>query len=319
MALSSPRFASIKRFQQAAVNNPPIGRGEVGETVRILQQSLIELGYWMDISTRRFNTPDGIFGPETEDRVKQFQRAQRIRDDGIVGKDTMAKLDALLPTAGPKLPPLPSSKTFFKYRVRIHLRSIALTEVPMSFQEQNARMVYAQYGIYLDVRSGMSLKLSPADAKKFESVDVGECVDEKLTDELGALHKLGLPPGRGRQRSRDLLRPQGHRRDGWRDQRLRGDQPGPAGGGRQLDEHEVDDGPRAGPRPARQIHSGPLDRQFEPHVRPDFRHHRQSAGLHSRAAQGDPVLTVYQRILESIARKTGHPGEQFATAGRISW
>jgi hypothetical protein len=192
MALRSPRFATIKRFQQAAENKPPISRGEVGEPVRILQQSLIELGYWMDISTRRFNTPDGIFGPETEDRVKQFQRAQRIRDDGIVGKDTMAKLDARLPTAGPKLPPLPSSKTFFKYRVRIHLRSIALTEVPMSFQEQNARMVYAQYGIYLDVRSGMSLKLSPADAKKFESVDVGECVDEKLTDELGELHKLGL-------------------------------------------------------------------------------------------------------------------------------
>jgi hypothetical protein len=192
MALSSPRFKGIPRFQQAAENKPPIGRGEVGEPVRILQQSLIELGYWMDISIRRFNTPDGIFGPETQDRVKQFQRSQGLVDDGIVGKHTMAKLDALLPTAGPKLPPLPSSKTFFKHRVRIHLRSIALTEVPMSFQEENARMVYAQYGIYLDVRSGMSLMLSPADAKTFESVDVGECVDGKLTAELGALHKLGL-------------------------------------------------------------------------------------------------------------------------------
>ena len=55
MALSSPRFANIPRFQKAAANKPPICRGEVGEAVRILQQSLIELGYWMDISTRRFN------------------------------------------------------------------------------------------------------------------------------------------------------------------------------------------------------------------------------------------------------------------------
>jgi hypothetical protein len=192
MPLTSPRFRGIARFQNAADNKPPISRGEVGEPVRILQQSLIELGYWMDISTRRFNTPDGIFGPETEDRVKKFQRSKGIADDGIVGKETMAKLDAALPNAGPKMPPLPSSKTFFKYRVRIHLRSLALTEVAMSFQEANARMIYSQYGIYLDVRSGMSLMLSPAETKKFEDLDVGECLAGKPTDALKALHKLGL-------------------------------------------------------------------------------------------------------------------------------
>ena len=191
MSLSSPRFSRNNRLQQAAQNKPAMVRGEVGEAVRIVQQSLIELGYWMDISLKRFGTPDGIFGNETDDRVRQFQRAHKLSPDGAVGRFTMAKLDALLPTAGPKLPPLPK-KADFKHRVRVHFRSLALTDLPISYQEQNARMVYAQYGIYLDVRSGMSMHLSPAQARMFESVDVGECVDNKLSTELGELHKVGL-------------------------------------------------------------------------------------------------------------------------------
>jgi hypothetical protein len=191
MPLSSPRYAGNKRFEQAAENKPPISYGEVGEPVRILQQSLIELGYWMDISLKKFNTPDGIFGPETKDRVKSFQSSHGLFSDGIVGKNTMAKLDELLPTAGPALPPLPAKQTF-THRVRVHFRSLALTDLPISFQEANARMVYAQYGIYLEVLSGMSLLLSDSDTVKFEDVDAGECVIGKLDGELGDLHKQGL-------------------------------------------------------------------------------------------------------------------------------
>lgn len=191
MALTSPRFAGNDRLQKAALNKPAMGRGEVGEAVRIIQQALIELGYWMDISVKRFATPDGIFGRETEARVREFQSGHDLFPDGIVGQFTLAKLDELLPTAGPKLPPLPT-KADFKHRVRVHFRSIALTELPISFQEQNARMVYSQYGIYLDVRSGMSMHLTPQQAKTFEAVDVGECVDNSLTSELGDLHKIGL-------------------------------------------------------------------------------------------------------------------------------
>lgn len=191
MALTSPRFATNARLQKASRNQPAMGRGEVGEAVRIIQQALIELGYWLDVSVKRFATPDGIFGPETEDRVRQFQRGHGLYPDGIVGQLTLDKLDKLLPTAGPALPPLPA-KANFKHRVRLHLRSIALTELPLSYQEQNARMVYSQYGIYLDVLSGMSLALTAQQQAKFESVDVGECIDNKLTEELGELHKLGL-------------------------------------------------------------------------------------------------------------------------------
>ena len=36
--------------------------------------------------------PDGIFGALTEERVKQFQRENGLKEDGIVGPATMAKL-----------------------------------------------------------------------------------------------------------------------------------------------------------------------------------------------------------------------------------
>src|SRR5262245_56266453 len=107
MALTSPRYANNQRLQNAARNNPAMGFGEIGEPGRIIQQALIGLGYVMDISVKKFGTPDGIFGNETRDRVKSFQRGHYLYPDGIVGKFTMAKFDEPLRTPGPILPPLP--------------------------------------------------------------------------------------------------------------------------------------------------------------------------------------------------------------------
>src|SRR5690606_16447248 len=70
MALSSPRFAGNTRLEKAASNKPAMGWGEKGEPVRVIQQALIDLGYWLDISTKKFGSPDGIFGNETYERVK---------------------------------------------------------------------------------------------------------------------------------------------------------------------------------------------------------------------------------------------------------
>jgi peptidoglycan hydrolase-like protein with peptidoglycan-binding domain len=93
MALSSPRFAGNARLEKAASNKPAMGWGEKGEPVRVIQQALIDLGYWLDISTKKFGTPDGIFGNETFDRVKSFQRSKSLFPDGIVGRLTMDALD----------------------------------------------------------------------------------------------------------------------------------------------------------------------------------------------------------------------------------
>ena len=54
-------------------------RGSKGEMVRQIQIAL-------------HLYPDGIFGPLTEERVKQFQQDNGLTVDGIVGPATMAKL-----------------------------------------------------------------------------------------------------------------------------------------------------------------------------------------------------------------------------------
>lgn len=105
MPLKSPRFANDPRLQRAAENNPPMGWGESGEPVRKVQQALIDLGFPLPLSTRRTGSPDGVFGKETYNAVLAFQRRERFSADGVVGKDTLGRMDTLLPNAGPPLPP----------------------------------------------------------------------------------------------------------------------------------------------------------------------------------------------------------------------
>src|SRR5438094_114117 len=79
MALTSPRFANAARLQQASENNPPLKAPETSEAVRILQLALLDLGFAMPISTAGGTAlPDGIFGPETTQTVRAFQRANGL-------------------------------------------------------------------------------------------------------------------------------------------------------------------------------------------------------------------------------------------------
>jgi peptidoglycan hydrolase-like protein with peptidoglycan-binding domain len=104
MALTSPRFANDPRLQAAAMNNPPMRRGETGDSVGTLQQALYDLGYPLPISFAT-GTPDGIYGAETEATVRQFQTDQGIGRDGVAGHDTLGALDALFPPPPPPGPP----------------------------------------------------------------------------------------------------------------------------------------------------------------------------------------------------------------------
>lgn len=69
----------------ALANSGNLRRGSRGPAVRALQTILRD---------RRFNpgTIDGIFGPNTENAVKQLQTAMRIQVDGIVGPQTKRSL-----------------------------------------------------------------------------------------------------------------------------------------------------------------------------------------------------------------------------------
>lgn len=61
-----------------------IKNGSRGNDVTVLQKALNNLGY--DLSV------DGIFGPKTEDDVKDFQKKNNLSVDGIVGPKTWAAL-----------------------------------------------------------------------------------------------------------------------------------------------------------------------------------------------------------------------------------
>ncbi len=97
MAISSPRFAPIQQCRNAASNSPPMKTGSSGPGVAAVQQGLIDLGFAMPLSTRRFGVPDGVFGQETDTQVRAFQRRNSLAADGVVGTQTMTRLDTLLP------------------------------------------------------------------------------------------------------------------------------------------------------------------------------------------------------------------------------
>jgi len=94
--LSAKRFAAVQRLQSAASNNPPMKMGESGEAVRVLQLALLSLDFPMSVSTKNYaSLPDGIYGQETYQAVKAFQARYGLPQDGIVGRDTLGKLDGL--------------------------------------------------------------------------------------------------------------------------------------------------------------------------------------------------------------------------------
>jgi Putative peptidoglycan binding domain len=63
--------------------------GDTGSQVKILQQALASLGYSP-------GKVDGDYGPSTQAAVEQFQKAKGLTVDGIVGPQTLAKLQAEL-------------------------------------------------------------------------------------------------------------------------------------------------------------------------------------------------------------------------------
>lgn len=84
-------------------------QGESGHAVRLIQQAMIDLSIDpMTVSTRRYRTVDGIYGNETKQAIRKYQRSKRLSDDGIVGQNTMRALDTDLPRGTDNLSPLPS-------------------------------------------------------------------------------------------------------------------------------------------------------------------------------------------------------------------
>lgn len=70
--------------------NDSVHLGDHGPGVTQIQNALVAQGFKVAV--------DGKFGPQTENAVKAFQKAKKIKQDGIVGPATWSRLQAA-PTA----------------------------------------------------------------------------------------------------------------------------------------------------------------------------------------------------------------------------
>lgn len=90
--LSSPRFKGDPDLEACFDSEKIIKVGSSGESVRKIQQALIDAGFPLP----RFGT-DGIFGQETKASVREFQRQSGLEFtelDGDVGSTTISRLDS---------------------------------------------------------------------------------------------------------------------------------------------------------------------------------------------------------------------------------
>lgn len=93
--MKSHRFSNQKQLADVENGKLYLAAGTQGDGVAQLQLVLRLLGYALPRSIRG-GRPDGIYGAETEGAVRQFQAQFALKADGIVGRRTLAALDALL-------------------------------------------------------------------------------------------------------------------------------------------------------------------------------------------------------------------------------
>jgi len=163
----------IKKYSSKEQIMSNLSQGSRGQEVVALQRAL---------NAQLYPSPglvdDGIFGQLTRQAVVKFQQQAGITVDGIVGPETRASLG------------LPNPGSSYTHRVGLHFRSLKLTNVPFNRILNTAKTIYAQYGIKLEYRSGESLNLTDAEARKFARID-GTCRWEITNGEYAELQRLG--------------------------------------------------------------------------------------------------------------------------------
>ncbi|MEA5621088.1 peptidoglycan-binding protein [Cronbergia sp. UHCC 0137] len=82
---TNQQVVKISSVTNKRKNPKLLSKGDEGEDVRVLQERLRVAGFYYGNAT-------GIFGPITEESVKNFQKAYKLSVDGVVGAATLAKL-----------------------------------------------------------------------------------------------------------------------------------------------------------------------------------------------------------------------------------
>jgi hypothetical protein len=88
-APKSTAAATTNTTPTATAPNQTLSPGATGAEVKNLQESLTALGY-------NPGKADGTYGPSTQAAVAEFQKANGLTADGVVGPATLAKLQQAL-------------------------------------------------------------------------------------------------------------------------------------------------------------------------------------------------------------------------------
>jgi len=153
MDLISPRFKGNEYLKKVASNAVVLERGNIGNSVHLVQQALLDLGYNLPSGS------DGVFGSDTEKAIKVFQKnipKAVPKIDGIVNEATISALDKLLPT--------------YEYCVRLNLFFIHRPQVSLNILMDCTKEVYAQYGIRIDKVSEKDLVLNKVQKSRFFTI-----------------------------------------------------------------------------------------------------------------------------------------------------
>lgn len=93
--MKSRRLGGDPQLQKVEAAGLLLANGSHGTGVAQVQDLLVSLGFKMPKSMKAKGA-DGLFGPETQATLKDFQRQHQLNPDGIVGPKTLAKLDELV-------------------------------------------------------------------------------------------------------------------------------------------------------------------------------------------------------------------------------
>ena len=126
--LKSRRLLRDVQLQKASENAPALARGVTGSGVGRLQDILCVLGFDL-LKSLKHGSPDGLFGPETEAAVKEFQKRHNLKADGVAGKLTLELLDQIIL----RNPPLESPPIHIEHAVGTHDSGAPLAQKRTSY------------------------------------------------------------------------------------------------------------------------------------------------------------------------------------------